>query len=257
MEVKAVWYKLDDESPDRMKVQDGAQVVDLRDAIKAKWPELKDVAAARLKVFAAGADTASDEPFKANAAIPIDSSFEAPLIMTASPQQQLQPEKSQWRTSQADFRILLENAGVVVSEEVMRVLLKHYASSAVFVDNAEQAKDLYYEVAMFPRSATQITLREQNISVAELFPGSDPSKAILLHAFENGEPRILKISSESSLQHELHVWNDLTGAAESEKHNAHLVPLDKLRFQARLPPPFTLETPLVDLLYKLVFVADC
>ena len=143
-----------------------------------------------------------------------------------------QLRQSQSQTSQADFRILLENAGVAVSEEVMRVLLKHYASSVVLVDTAEQAKDLYYEAAMLPRSATQIALREQNISVAELFRGSDPSKAILMHAFENGEPRILKIAAESSIQHELHVWNEVVVAAESEEHTAHLVPLNELRFQA-------------------------
>ena len=52
-----------------------------------------------------------------------------------------QQQQSQSQTSQADFRILLENAGVAVSEEVMRVLLKHYASSVVLVNTAEQAKD--------------------------------------------------------------------------------------------------------------------
>jgi hypothetical protein len=56
-----VWYTLDGESPAKVKVQDDADVDDLRNAVKEKWPELKDIAAARLKVYAAGADPNTDD----------------------------------------------------------------------------------------------------------------------------------------------------------------------------------------------------
>ena len=64
----------------------------------------------------------------------------------------------------------------------MAVILKQFASSAAFVDSPEQARDLYFEAALLPRSVTRVVLGEKGISVADVFRGSDPSKAVLLHA---------------------------------------------------------------------------
>jgi hypothetical protein len=113
----------------------------------------------------------------------------------------------------------------------MKVVIKHFASSVHLVDSAEQAKEIYFEAAMLPRSATKIALEQQDISVADLFRGSDPSKAILLQAHEHGEPRFLKIGSASSMQHELQVWEAVAGSASGQHQNAaHLVPLKGVEF---------------------------
>ena len=57
---------------------------------------------------------------------------------------------------QAAFRSLLRECGIDIDEEVMKIIVKHFASRVALVDSAEQAKDLYFDAAMLPRSATRI-----------------------------------------------------------------------------------------------------
>jgi serine/threonine protein kinase len=136
----------------------------------------------------------------------------------------------QGEDKQARFRRYLEEAGVTVNEEVMKIVVKYFSSSAVLVNSAEQAKDVFFEAAMLPRSSTKNALNQQGISVAGLYQGSDPSKAILLYANERGIPRILKIGTENSTNHELQVWREIN---PSDQHqDSHLVPLKWLDFQS-------------------------
>eukprot|EP00977_Amphora_coffeiformis_P011494 scaffold2767_cov177-Amphora_coffeaeformis.AAC.68 len=112
----------------------------------------------------------------------------------------------------------------------MAVILKQFASSTALVDSPEQARDLYFEAALFPRSATNAVLGEKGISVADVCIGSDPSKAVLLHAHENGAPRILKIATEKSIRHEFDVFS----AVASSSHDEHtfLVNVQLLQFES-------------------------
>jgi serine/threonine protein kinase len=119
---------------------------------------------------------------------------------------------------------------VTATEEVMAVILRHFASSVALVDTPEQASDLYFEAALLPRSATRIVLQQQGISVAEVFRGSDPSKAVLLYAHENGTPRILKIATEKSILHECEVWSAVE--ATNQQSDAYLVPIKKCLFES-------------------------
>ena len=137
----------------------------------------------------------------------------------------------QQQTSQAQFRSLLQYAGVDVNEEVMKIIVKHYASSVVLVDSAVQAKDIYIEAAMFPYSATQAALEQLGISIGKRFRGPDPSKSVLLHAYEGGCPRILKVGAKSGIHHELAVWEALV-AADDQYQNAYITPLKRLEFKS-------------------------
>ena len=78
-----VWYKLDDASPDKVKVEDGADVADLKDAVKAKWGNRLFCAAPELLIFAAD----KDDPLGPGDTVPNDTTVESPLIVK-SPQQQ-------------------------------------------------------------------------------------------------------------------------------------------------------------------------
>jgi hypothetical protein len=133
-------------------------------------------------------------------------------------------------TIQARFRNHLKSSRVTATEEVMAVILRHFASSVALVDTPEQARDLYFEAALLPRSATRIFLQQQGISVAEVFRGSDPSKAVLLHAHENGAPRILKIATEKYILHECEVWSAVE--ATNQQSDAYLVPIKKCLFES-------------------------
>lgn len=149
---------------------------------------------------------------------------------TLGPSQQLEGlQQPPWRTLQTQFRKHLETSGVAASEEVMRIILRNFASSAALIDTPEQARDLYFEAALLPRSATRIVLQQQGISVAEVFRGSDPSKAVLLHAHRNGAPHILKIATEKSIMHEYEVWSAVE--ATNQQSDAYLVPLEKVIFE--------------------------
>ena len=132
-------------------------------------------------------------------------------------------------TTQTQFRRLLQISGVTPSEEVMNVILKSFASSATLVDTPGQARDLYFEAALLPRSATQIVLQQQGIAVADVFRGSDPSKAVLLHAHRNGRPHILKVATDKSILHEYEVWNSVKTVQQGD---AYLVPLEKVEFES-------------------------
>jgi serine/threonine protein kinase len=74
---------------------------------------------------------------------------------------------------------------------------------------------------------TQVALREKNISVGGIFGGSDTAKSIILDAFEDGRPCLLKITDTESIDHEMSVWEAIRGN-DGDSHN--LVPLRKLGF---------------------------
>eukprot|EP00545_Synedropsis_sp_CCMP1620_P008312 CAMPEP_0119011066 /NCGR_PEP_ID=MMETSP1176-20130426/5432_1 /TAXON_ID=265551 /ORGANISM="Synedropsis recta cf, Strain CCMP1620" /LENGTH=204 /DNA_ID=CAMNT_0006963829 /DNA_START=68 /DNA_END=678 /DNA_ORIENTATION=- len=119
------------------------------------------------------------------------------------------------------FRSLLASKGITPIQPVMMQLVKNFASSVAIVSDAEIAAALYYSASRIPRSATEIILKEQGIAVAQPFQASDPSKAILLHAFRDGYPMILKVSSAASIKHEADVISDMMnidGCDLSEKH---------------------------------------
>ena len=67
--------------------------------------------------------------------------------------------------------------------------------------------------------------------MAEVFRGSDPLKAVLLHAHENGAPRILKIGTSDSVLREMEVWNAMSAQHHGNKKDTHLVPLKHLQFK--------------------------
>jgi hypothetical protein len=133
-------------------------------------------------------------------------------------------------TTQAQFRQLLQKCNVTPSESVMAVILKQFASSAALVDSPEQACDLYYETALLPRSATKIVLGKKGISVADVFRGSDPSKAVLLHAHD-GAPRFLKIAAEKSIRQEWDVFSAVTSSS-SHDEQTFLVKVQLLEFES-------------------------
>lgn len=55
-----IWCKLDGASPTKVKVEDGDDVDDLKDAIQTKWGDRLPCAAPELKVFVAGTDQDAD-----------------------------------------------------------------------------------------------------------------------------------------------------------------------------------------------------
>jgi hypothetical protein len=59
---KNVWYKLDDIAKDKVKLEDGAFVADLKDAIKNRFSNtLKGVDAPTLKIFWNGRELEGDD----------------------------------------------------------------------------------------------------------------------------------------------------------------------------------------------------
>lgn len=87
-----VWYKLDDNAPSRVAVEDDAIVDDLKKAIKKKWGDRLPCAAPELVVYAAGtAVREGTEPIRADKKLPIfPTSYDAPLMVIAPVQHQLQ-----------------------------------------------------------------------------------------------------------------------------------------------------------------------
>jgi hypothetical protein len=121
------------------------------------------------------------------------------------------------------FRSLLVSTVSTPSQPVMmQELVKNFPSSVAIVSEAEIAAALYYNASRIPGSATETVLKERGISVAHPFQASDPSKAtILLHAFRDGYPMILEVSSATTVQHEADVIRDMMnfdGCDLSEKH---------------------------------------
>jgi serine/threonine protein kinase len=129
------------------------------------------------------------------------------------PQQQ---QQQQDRTGEEQFKLLLQAKGITPLQGVMEQLIEHYAASAAFVHDPDKAAKLYYTASRIPRSATNIVLRQQGIAVAQPFRGGDHSKAVLMHAFRDGSPMILKISVPDSIEHEISVMKDIIdGASEN------------------------------------------
>lgn len=82
-----VWYKLNDHKVDAVDVPEGLKVRNLKHAIKAKWPELKDIAAARLEVFAADPNTCGTREIQPYDPIPTNTTGQNPLVVVARQQQ--------------------------------------------------------------------------------------------------------------------------------------------------------------------------
>ena len=133
-------------------------------------------------------------------------------------------------TTQAKLRKLLRECNVTPIESVMTLILKHFASWAFLVYSPDQARDLYYEAALLPRSMTEVALEEKGIQVAGVFRGPDPSKAVLLRALDNGVPRIIKVATGKSIRHEWDVFSAVSSASHDE--NTFLVKVQLLEFES-------------------------
>ena len=72
-----VWYKLDDASSSKVQVEDGADVDDLKEAVKKKWGDRLPWAVDELKVFHAGG-TSELQP---DAPVPTDTTCPEPLVV--------------------------------------------------------------------------------------------------------------------------------------------------------------------------------
>lgn len=72
-----VWYKVDDASPSKVKVEDDADVDDLKEAIKKKWGDRLPWAVDELKVFTADG-TSELQP---DASVPTDTTCPKPLVV--------------------------------------------------------------------------------------------------------------------------------------------------------------------------------
>lgn len=126
------------------------------------------------------------------------------------------------------FQSLLRSQGIDPVQPVIMQLIKYYAASIPLIDEPGAAAELYYTASRIPRSATEIVLREQGISVAQPFRASDPSKAVLLHAFRGGYPMILKVSSPASIHHEISVMEKIKDDADKNS----LVVIEEVRFES-------------------------
>lgn len=130
---------------------------------------------------------------------------------------------------QGRFRQLVEEAAVNVKEPVMDVLLVHFSGSMQLVETSQQAAMLYSRAAKIPRSVTEVMLRNQNISVGEVFNATETTKSILLEVFEDGKPCLLKIDANVSIEHEMEVWRAINEGGSAEEN--HLVPLKLVNFK--------------------------
>jgi len=110
----------------------------------------------------------------------------------------------------------------------MMQVIKHYAASIPLIDEPASAVDLYNTASRIPRSATEILLQKQGISVAQPFAAADPSKAVLLHAFQDGHPMILKVSTPESIEHEAGVMEKI----KDDAGNNCLVIVEEVKFES-------------------------
>lgn len=140
-------------------------------------------------------------------------------------QQQQQPQQPM-EDYQTRFRRLAERAAINVTDAVMKSVLFHFASQMTVVNTPSEAADLYRRASRIPRSATEIDLREKNIAIADIFPGTDTTKSIILEAFEDGSPCLLKITDTQSIDHEMSVWEAISQVTPCDG----LVPLKRLDF---------------------------
>jgi hypothetical protein len=115
-----------------------------------------------------------------------------------------------------------------IKEDVMNIVITHFASSATLANTAAQAVALYRQACLLPRSATKLALQNADISVGGVFKGGDPSASVLMYAHKNGTPHILKISTASNIAHEINVWNTVRTAIGLT--TSHLVPLEEVAF---------------------------
>ena len=130
------------------------------------------------------------------------------------------------------FRSLLASKGITPSQPVIMQLVKNFASAIAIVSEADIAEALYYSASRIPRSATEVVLKKRGISVAQPYQASDPSKAILMHAFRNGYPMILKVSSAASVQHEAHVIKDMMDFDSCHLSEKYLCHIEVLEFES-------------------------
>jgi hypothetical protein len=193
-------------------------VGNLRKMIKAEHNRLlKDFDPGDLSLYAKGTtidDYHDQNPLEIDLPLSDDqiqeTSTRKPLLVVLAPTAlPASTANIQQQTSLDRFRKYLHDANIPqIDEKVISVIVSKFASSVQLVDSADRAKEIYFEACLLPRSATQILLQKHNnISVADMYRASDPSKAVLLHAHENGAPRILKIGTKENLVQELEVWD--------------------------------------------------
>ena len=125
------------------------------------------------------------------------------------------------------FRRLAEEAAINVTDAMMKSILFHFSSQMTVVNTPSDAADLYRRASRIPRSATELCLREKNIAIASIFPGTDTTMSIILEAFEDGSPRLLKVTDTESINHEMSVWEEVVARVHPCRG---LVPLKRLEF---------------------------
>jgi serine/threonine protein kinase len=77
---------------------------------------------------------------------------------------------------------------------------------------------------------TRLALDQNNISIGDIYPGTDTTKSIILEAYEDGSPCLLKITDIKSIDHEMSVWEAIEQIAPRDRKN-HLAPLKRLDFK--------------------------
>mmetsp|Transcript_21938 Transcript_21938/g.37326 ORF Transcript_21938/g.37326 Transcript_21938/m.37326 type:complete len:274 (-) Transcript_21938:229-1050(-) len=108
----------------------------------------------------------------------------------------------------------------------MRILVTYFAASIPLMVDAADAAELYDRAALLPQTTAQIRLKQNGISVNQLFSGGDPARALLLHANKAGYALILKLSDPKSTDHEAQVMKEIIEHAAEN----NLVVLEKVDF---------------------------
>ncbi|KAL3906449.1 MAG: hypothetical protein SGILL_009266 [Bacillariaceae sp.] len=209
-----------------------AQVSKTSDGVLAKWGEGR----AQQETIA-GLDASYTDSFlvlNSNGIEPFRKTFgsllrcDGGVLTIGETSYRIQVKRDDGNVGIERFKSLLRSQGITPIDPIMMQLIKHYAASIPLVVEPAVAADLYYTASRIPRSATEIVLRKQGISVAQPFAASDPGKAVLLHAFRDGYPMILKVSPPSSIKHEVSVM-------EKIKHDAsknYLVVIEEVKFES-------------------------
>ncbi len=108
--------------PDKVKVPDEADEVDLQDSIKAKWMKyLANVDVPHLKVFAGSIDLTKVGPLEPYNPIPITSMAQNPLIVVALKRQQFKVSVPKSEDNAA-VTAIQKVFGVISEEEFQKML---------------------------------------------------------------------------------------------------------------------------------------
>jgi hypothetical protein len=106
---------------------------------------------------------------------------------------------------QTRFRRLPERAAINVTEAVMNKCSIYFC-----LPNDGDSEHACSSCRRVPTGVpdpplAQVALAEKNISVGDIFAGTDTTKSIILEAFEDGNPGLLKITTKESIDHEMGV----------------------------------------------------